>query len=124
MSASQASATTAIAFQLIGALEAYRTEIVQLTASHVDSETYHRLRLRIDEMRRYSAELPSLSTAWVKLLILHFELAHALWKQQQGGMAAESLEAVRDRHRGCMERMRAQCVRVLHQDGAALPPSH
>jgi hypothetical protein len=121
MSASQASAATAIAFQLIGALEAYKAEVEQLAAPRADPEAYHRLRLRLDEMRRYSVELPSLSVAWVELLIRHFELAHALWKLQQGEIARDAVAALHDNHRSCAARLRAQCLRILHQQDGTAP---
>ncbi|MES2938560.1 MAG: hypothetical protein V4864_12820 [Pseudomonadota bacterium] len=122
MSASQASAATAIAFQLSGALEAYAAEVEQLAALRTEPEAYHRLRLQLDEMRRYSVELPSVSVAWVELLIRHFELAHALWKQQQGELAADAVLALHDSHRSCLAKLRAQCLRILQQDSAVPAP--
>ncbi len=115
MSASQASAATAIAFQLIAALDRYKAEVEQLAALRVDPEAYHQLRLSLDEMRRYAVELPSLSIAWVELLIRHFELAHALWKRQQGGTEQDAFAALQESHRNCLETLRARCVRILHQ---------
>ncbi|MBA2676090.1 MAG: hypothetical protein H0U68_20750 [Ramlibacter sp.] len=119
MSASQASAATAIAFQLIAALDRYKAEVEQLAALRVDPEAYHRLRLSLDEMRRYAFELPSLSLAWVELLIRHFELVHALWKQQQqGDLGQEAFAALHQNHRDCLETLRVRCLRtLLQQDG-------
>jgi len=84
MSASNAGAVSAIAFQLLASLDGYAVETRQFAEGGVDPEAYHRLRLRIDEMRRYALALPGVSVAWVELLIRHFELAHARWKVEQG----------------------------------------
>jgi hypothetical protein len=116
MSAHQASAATAIALQLVAALDAYQADVASLAAPCVAPESYQRLRLRLDEMRGYAAALPDVSVAWVELLIRHFELAHALWKHQHGG-AGEDLDGLHDRHRESVARLRARCLLVLQQDG-------
>lgn len=52
MSAIQAGAVTASAFQFLSALDAYAKEAAALTCDRVDPEAYHRMRVGLDEMRR------------------------------------------------------------------------
>jgi hypothetical protein len=92
MSASQAPAQSAIAFQLATALEAYGDEVGQLLHSPLDAGRYQAVTRRMDEMRMYAASLPQLSVSWVELLIRHFEFTHALWRLHgQGGCSLDEL---------------------------------
>jgi hypothetical protein len=115
MSASQANAVSGIAFQLIAALEAYLGEVEQLAQPRPDPETFHHVRLRLDEMRLYSASLPGISVAWVELLIRHFELAHSLWQAQQGLADPGAVGKVQSQHAEAAVRLRQHCVTLLHE---------
>jgi hypothetical protein len=80
MSASEASALSAVAFQLAASLDAYDEQVDELLRQPLDSALYQAVSRRMDEMRMYSATLPQLSVSWVELLIRHFEFTHALWR--------------------------------------------
>jgi hypothetical protein len=83
MSAPQYQALSAIAFQLAATLEAYDEGVAAMVAAPMDAELYRRVSGQVDQMRMYSAALPTLSGAWVEVLIRHFELTHGLWRAQR-----------------------------------------
>ncbi|MGV3571164.1 MAG: hypothetical protein ACO1PB_11235 [Ramlibacter sp.] len=111
MSASQASAFSAIAFQLVAALERYEEDVGRLVRAPADPELYQRVSRHVDELRMYVGAFPSLSVAWVEVLIRHFELTHGIWKQQQAP-APDGLAA--------LERNLVVAVSRLHQLGLRL----
>ena len=121
MSASHAGAVSAIALQLLESLDHYAAETRQFAVGGVDPEAYHRLRLRLDEMRRYALAVPGLSVAWVELLIRHFELAHARWKVEQGDGDLEVLAPIVQVHQAALQALRTGCLHVLRQDLPAGP---
>jgi hypothetical protein len=120
MSASEASAVTAIVFQLMGELDAYSQEAAHLTSARVDPEAYHRMRLHLDAMRPFALDVPAVSARWVELLIRHFELAHERWKLEAANQDAPGrVERASDEHDAAVRRLREQCVRILHAESAA-----
>jgi len=118
MSATQASAVTAILFQLMTALDNYSLEAAQLGCARVDPKAYHRMRLRLDEMRRYAHDVPGLSASSVELLIRHLELAHVRWKIDQSGEDCGSLQRAAAEHGAAVQRLRAQCGALLRRDAS------
>jgi hypothetical protein len=121
MSASHAGALSAIAFQLLASLDEYAAETRQFTVGGVDPEAYHRLRLRLDEMRGFALAMPPLSVAWVELLIRHFELAHARWKLEQGAEELDVLGPIMRVHQDALQSLRSGCETILRQDGRLGP---
>ena len=112
MSASQAHALSAIAFQLAAALEAYEEDVAAMVHAPRDPEIYHRVTRKMDEMRLYAAALPQVSVAWVEVMIRHFELTHGMWRAQKeggppdlGGLHANLQEAVLRLSRKCVQLM-------------------
>jgi len=118
MSAAQGNLATATAQQLAAALEAYEAEVEHIISPHPDPETYQRVRHRLDEMRRYSAALPSLSVAWVELLITHFELTQDLWRSQQGQLEWDEVLKAREQHAHSLARLCEHCRKLLLRSGA------
>lgn len=94
MSASDSKALGAISQQFAAALVAYEAELDALLRVPGDPETYRRASARMDEMRMYAHALPSVSVAWIELLIRHFELTHGLNRSAQAGAPAD-LELLR-----------------------------
>lgn len=113
MSASQASALSAIAFQLAATLEAYEEDVAALVRFPLASDIYLRVSRHVDAMRMYSAALPSLSGAWVEVLIRHFELTHALLRAQKQGHPAVVAEQFHQQLREAVGRLRQLCVRAI-----------
>lgn len=116
MSATQASAVSAVLFQLMGTLDRYAQEAAQLTGARVDPEAYHRMRLHLDEMRHYAQNMPGLSASWVEVLIRHFELVHVRWRIEQGGEDPGRLVPVCADHDAAVQRMRSLCGVLLVGD--------
>jgi 7-keto-8-aminopelargonate synthetase-like enzyme len=112
MSASQAQALSAIAFQLATALQAYEEEVAAMVAAPLDAEQYQRVSKRMDEMRMYATALPPLSVAWVEVLIRHFELTHGLWRAQQYRDATD-LRALQARLAEAVFRLSRKCVQLM-----------
>ncbi|HVE54862.1 MAG TPA: hypothetical protein VNB23_15875 [Ramlibacter sp.] len=109
MSASQAPALSAVAFQLAAALDAYEQDVAMLVRTPADLDVYHRVSERMDRMRLYAVSLPPVAVAWVELMIRHFELTHGLWRWQQDHAAADLhqlhaqlREAIRGLNRRCV----------------------
>lgn len=112
MSASQAQALSAIAFQLAAALQAYEEEVAVMVAAPLDAEQYQRVSKRMDEMRMYATALPTVSVAWVELMIRHFELTHGLWREQQDRGAAD-LRALQAQLTEAVFRLSRKCVTLM-----------
>ena len=113
MSAAQGNLATATTQQLAAALQAYEAEVENIIAPNPDPETYQRVRERLDEMRRYSSSLPTLSVAWVELLISHFELTHDLWRSQQGKLDWDEVMQAREQHAHSLARLCEHCRKLL-----------
>jgi hypothetical protein len=116
MSASHGNLESVILLQLVAALQSYEKDVADIPADPVAPEAYGRVRVRLDEIRNYANSLPKLSVAWVELLIAHFELTHGLWRVRQSESdGAATLEAVRERHDGALERLHQQCLRLTQE---------
>jgi len=113
MSASQASALSAIAFQLVAALERYEGDVGRLVRNPADMELYQRTSRHVDDLRMYAGAFPSLSVAWVELLIRHFELTHGIWRQQQQGPAPEGLAVQEANLRVAIQRLHRLGLRLV-----------
>jgi hypothetical protein len=112
MSASQAQALTAVAFQLAATLDSYDENVARLLRTPGDTDLYSRVSRQVDEMRMYAAALPPLSVAWVEVLIRHFEITHGFWRAQQDPGAVD-LHELRQRHQEAVERLSRKCVQLM-----------
>jgi hypothetical protein len=113
MSASDAPALSAIAFQLAAALDAYEQDIACLVRERFDVDVYQRVSRHMDQMRMYAAALPVLSVRWIEVLIRHFELTHGMWrlqKEPQGGIDLVQLHA---QLRDAVGRLSRDCMRLM-----------
>lgn len=110
---SQPAALSAIAFQLVAALERYEQDLEQLRVNQQHLELYQRVSRHMDEMRMYSASLPQVSVPWVEVLIGHFELTHCLWRLQGGGDKRATLERLSEKHRGVVARLRDKALTLV-----------
>jgi hypothetical protein len=113
MSASQASALTAITFQLAAAIEAYEHDVEKMVSHEMDPELYQRVSHHMDQMRMYAASVPRLSVAWVELLIRHFELTHAMWRAQNGHADWQAVRDIREAQRNAAQALRRHCLQIL-----------
>ena len=115
MSASQAPALDAIAFQLAAALEQYDQDVTAMVDTWLDMDLYHQVSAQVERIRMYSAALPALSVHWVELLIAHAELVHSLWRLRFQEVEADRarLQQVRERHARCIASLRMRCLRLL-----------
>jgi len=113
MSAFDAPAFSAIAFQLAATLESYDENVSALVRTPLDPELYRVVSKQMDDMRMYAASLPPVSVAWVEVMIRHFELTHGMWRQQQDGCNDEELKQLRAQLRGAVERLSRQCVQLM-----------
>jgi hypothetical protein len=115
MSASQAHALGAIAYQFASALEAYEAEVEVMLANPAAPDAYLRVSRRMDEMRMYSAALRPVAAAWVELMIRHFELTHGMWRLQQDGAAEVDLIALRQQLSEAALRLSRKCGQLMPQ---------
>jgi hypothetical protein len=113
MSASQGHAFSAIAFQLAAALEAYEQDVAALLAGSFDPEVYRRVSRHMDAMRMYAAALPSVSVAWVEVLIRHFELTHGLWRVEREGKGTVDLRELHAQLREAVQGLSRKCVQLM-----------
>jgi hypothetical protein len=119
MSASHGNLESVILLQLVAALQSYENDVAEITADPVAPEAYGRVRVRLDEIRNYANSLPKLAVPWVELLIAHFELTHGLWRVRESESdGAATLETVRERHDGALDRLRQQCLRLAQERAA------
>jgi hypothetical protein len=115
MSASQAPALTAIAFQLLAVLETYERDVAAMLKGPLDPEAYRRVSKHIDLMRMYAAELPVLSVAWVEVMIRHFELTHGLWRAQHAPETID-LGELHTQLRDAAHRLSQKCMQLLSKN--------
>ena len=115
MSAFEAPALDAIAFQLAAALEKYEQQVARMVDTWLDMDLYREVSDQIEEIRMFAAALPQLSVPWVELLIAHAELVHSLWRLRFQDVAAdrERFGEVRAHHTACVESLRHRCLRLL-----------
>lgn len=115
MSASQAPALDAIAFQLAAALDRYDTDVECMVDTWLDMDVYSSVSDQIEQIRLYAGALPHVSVFWVELLIAHAELVHSLWRLrfQEDPSERERLDDVRARHSICVASLRNRCMRAL-----------
>jgi hypothetical protein len=113
MSASQAPALSAIAFQLAATLDAYEQDVDALVGVPFNPEMYRRVSRHMDEMRMYTAALPPLSVPWVEVMIRHFELTHGLWRMQKEGRGAVNLQQLQAQLREAVQRLSRRCVQLM-----------
>jgi hypothetical protein len=113
MSASDAPALSAIAFQLAATLDSYDENVAALVRTPFDPELYLVVSKQMDQMRMYAASLPPVSVAWVEVMIRHFELTHGMWRHQQHSCTAEELKQLRAQLREAVERLSRKCVQMM-----------
>lgn len=113
MSASQAHALSAIAFQLAATLERYDEDVARLLKGPLDQDLYRRVSAHVDQMRMYAASLPAVSVAWVEVLIRHFELTHGLWRAQRDLAEATALPQLHAQLRDALSKLSRRCVELM-----------
>jgi hypothetical protein len=113
MSAPQHQALSAIAFQLAAALDNYEQDVHALVAASFDPELYRRISRQMDDMRMYAAALPQVSVAWVEVMIRHFELTHAMWRNSRAGEPAVELQPLLAHLREAVARLSRKCAQLM-----------
>ena len=116
MSAFPKPALSAIAQQLIAALDEYQAEFDELLSGRHSLESCRQVSQRLDEVVMLKGALPQLSVQMVELLVCHTELMHVLW-----GAVPRTPDGRRelvDRHREALLAMRRRCQRLF---GEGLP---
>jgi hypothetical protein len=113
MAASDIQALDAIAFQLVAALERYEASTETLVSGWPDMDGYRVVSAGIDEIRMYSAALPTLSVQFVTLLIAHAELIHCLWKLINSPAADDGVARALDQHRASIAGLRTKALRLM-----------
>lgn len=113
MSASQAHALSAIAFQLAATLETYEEDVEGMLECPHDADNYRRVSGHIDNMRLYASALPAVSVAWVEVLIRHFELTHHLWRAQHSGALQDELGQLRGQLSEAVRRLSRKCGQLM-----------
>ncbi|HET8748176.1 MAG TPA: hypothetical protein VFM98_21440 [Ramlibacter sp.] len=115
MSAYEAPALDAMAFQLASALEQYDRDAARMVETWLDMEMYEQVSEEIEQIRMFCAPLPQLSVPWAELLIAHAELVHSLWRLRFRELESDrvQLAEVRARHGACIGALRARCLRML-----------
>jgi hypothetical protein len=116
MSAFPRPALSAIAFQLVGALETYQASFDRLLASRPTLDHCRALGTQLDEILLLKGALPQLSVQSVELLVCHTELMHVLWGALHPGRTAR--DDLVERHRDSVAAMRAKCLRLFCRSAA------
>jgi len=113
MSASEAPALTAVTLQLVAALDGYEQDVNTLVQQRLDPEQYQRVSGHMDRMRQYASALPGLSAAWVEVMIRHFELTHALWREFNAQADPAQVQQITQDHLQAVRRLRRQALQLL-----------
>ena len=99
-----------IATQLAAEIEAYEEGLDCLLQQHLDPELYRTLSDTFDHIQRLAGMLPRLNLAFTELLISRVELTHALWSQRAPARVNGMVEALHQRHRQLLGRLREECL--------------
>jgi hypothetical protein len=114
-----APAVTAIAFQLVAALERYQAAFDELVESWFDRNRCHTVVRLLDEIRKLRCALPQLAVDMMEVAMRHTELLQTLWTRAtlspRAAIAGE-IGALRSRHQAAIEAMRHKCLRLLARD--------
>jgi hypothetical protein len=115
MSATQAPAVSAIAFQLSAALENYQMQIDALADPWSQRPQYDLVSRGLDQVRMLKGALPQLSVHMVEVVICHMELMNALCLASSRREAGDepSLGSLRSKHRAAVAAMRERSLRVF-----------
>lgn len=116
MSAFPRPALSAIAFQLVGALEDYQAAFGPLSGGSASLEQCRQAGRHLDEVLKLKGALPQLSVQMVELLVCHTEVMQALWGAVR--LAPGDLADLLQRHRDAVAAMRARCLRLFCRDAA------
>jgi hypothetical protein len=104
--------TSAIAFQMLAALDAYDVDMSRLVRTN-DTALFSEVAGHMNRIQRCGTSLPEVSVASVALLISHAEFVYALWHRARFGEAdsRDPGELMRE-HRGHIEDLRKACLRL------------
>lgn len=119
MSSLRTPALTAIAFQLVAALERYQASFDELVESWFDRNRCHAVVRQLDEIRKLRCALPQLAVDMMEVAMRHRDLLQTLWTKATvtpGAAIAGEIAALRSRHRAAIEAMRHKCLRLLAGD--------
>jgi hypothetical protein len=112
-------ALTAIAFQLVAALERYQASFDELVESWFDSSRCQAVVRQLDDIRRLRCALPQLAVDMMEVAMRHADLLQSLWAKATAAPAARiaaEIAELRSRHRLAIEAMRHKCLRLLSAD--------
>jgi hypothetical protein len=106
-----------VAFLLAAALERYQANWDQLIESWFDRQRCVLVNQELDEIQKLRGALPQLAADMVEVMMRHAQLLRSLMKAAtvEGGAAAQ-IAALRQKHRGATEAMRAKCLRLFARD--------
>jgi len=119
MSISNSPTITAIAFQLVAALERYQASFDELVESWFDRNRCNAVVRQLDEIRKLRCALPQLAVDMMEVALRHTDLLQSLWTKATAGpgaVIAGELAALRGRHRTAIEGMRHKCLRLLTRE--------
>lgn len=100
------------AFKLLVALERYEAGFDELLKRWGDPAAFRTAGMRVDEIRLYSASLPTTTVQFVALLISRAELLQCLW-QLGDAVRAEELARCAQEHEAAIAALRQECLHVL-----------
>jgi hypothetical protein len=104
---------SAIAFQLLAALDAYDVDISRLARTGNDTALFGEVAGHMNRIQRCGTSLPEVSVASVALLISHAEFVYALWHRARfrDAETRDMRDLMRDHH-GHIEELRRSCLRI------------
>jgi hypothetical protein len=109
----QTTSASAIAFQLLAALDAYDVDISRLARIARDPALFGEVASHMSRIQRCGASLPGVSVPAVALLISHAEFVYALWHRARFGEAdSRDPAALMREHREHIEDLRKACLRL------------
>jgi hypothetical protein len=119
MSSLPTPALTAIAFQLVAALERYQASFDELVESWFDRNRCHAVVRQLDEIRKLRCALPQLAVDMMEVAMRHMDLLQSLWTKATaapGAVISGEIAVLPSRHRAAIEAMRHKCLRLLAGD--------
>jgi hypothetical protein len=116
---SQSPALTAIAFQLVAALERYQASVDELLESWLDRSRWKAAVRQLDEIRKLRCALPQLAVDMMELAMRQADLLQTLWAKARvhpRAVIAGEIAALRSRHCAAIDGMRQKCLKLLARD--------
>lgn len=99
--------------RILAALERFERAWAELLDATSDRGCWTEINTELDALRSVVGVCPELSGEFGELIMRHAQVLRSLTKHSDPGVKAAELAALRARHKGAIEALRAKCSEVV-----------